>query len=73
MRTLSIDGEHPSVHKTAYVAPGAVLVGRVTVGAEASIWFNAVLRGDNEPITIGRGSNVQDGVAIHTDPRVKSG
>ena len=51
-----------------FVAPGAMLIGRVVLEEDASVWFNAVLRGDNEPITIGRRSNVQDGAVFHTDP-----
>lgn len=51
-----------------YVAPGAAVIGDVRLASGASVWFNAVLRGDNEPITIGKGSNVQDGCVIHTDP-----
>lgn len=51
-----------------YVAPGAMVIGDVRIGSGVSIWFNAVLRGDNEPITLGAGSNVQDGCVIHTDP-----
>ncbi|MCB1885789.1 MAG: gamma carbonic anhydrase family protein [Geminicoccaceae bacterium] len=51
-----------------WVAPGAVVVGDVRLGRDASVWFGAVLRGDNEPITLGRGSNVQDGCVCHTDP-----
>ncbi|MEJ2670244.1 MAG: gamma carbonic anhydrase family protein [Gammaproteobacteria bacterium] len=51
-----------------YVAPSADVIGCVRLEAEASVWFNAVVRGDNEPITIGRATNVQDGVVIHTDP-----
>ncbi|MCP4286766.1 MAG: gamma carbonic anhydrase family protein [Gammaproteobacteria bacterium] len=51
-----------------FVAPGAMLIGRVILEAQASVWFNAVLRGDNEPITIGERSNVQDGCVLHTDP-----
>lgn len=51
-----------------WVAPTAVLVGRVRLESEASVWWGAVLRGDNEPITVGRGSNVQDGCVCHTDP-----
>jgi carbonic anhydrase/acetyltransferase-like protein (isoleucine patch superfamily) len=50
-----------------WVAPGARLIGRVMLGSEVSVWFNAVLRGDNEPIVIGPGSNVQDGCVFHTD------
>jgi carbonic anhydrase/acetyltransferase-like protein (isoleucine patch superfamily) len=51
-----------------FVAPGAMLIGKVVLKAEASVWFNAVLRGDNEPIIIGERSNVQDGCILHTDP-----
>lgn len=51
-----------------FVAPGARLIGRVRLGDMASVWFNAVLRGDNEPIEIGDGSNVQDNAVLHTDP-----
>ena len=58
----------PAVDDSAFLAEGAILVGEVCVSAEASIWFNAVLRGDEEPIRIGRGSNIQDGAVLHTDP-----
>ena len=51
-----------------WVAPTAALIGKVVIEAEASIWFGAVLRGDNEPIRVGAGSNVQDGAVLHTDP-----
>jgi carbonic anhydrase/acetyltransferase-like protein (isoleucine patch superfamily) len=51
-----------------YVAPDAVLIGKVKLEEGASIWFNAVLRGDNELITVGRRTNVQDGCVFHTDP-----
>lgn len=50
-----------------WVAPGAALIGRIVLRENASVWFNAVLRGDNEPIVIGTGSNVQDGAVLHTD------
>jgi carbonic anhydrase/acetyltransferase-like protein (isoleucine patch superfamily) len=60
-------GATPDVHDDAYVAPGAVLVGRVLLEASASVWFNAVLRADSEPIRIGAGSNVQDNVSCHVD------
>jgi carbonic anhydrase/acetyltransferase-like protein (isoleucine patch superfamily) len=50
-----------------WVAPGAQVIGRVVLHPGASVWFNAVLRGDNEPIVVGRGSNVQDGCVCHTD------
>lgn len=53
---------------TCYIAPGAQVIGQVSMAPDTSIWFNAVLRADNEPITIGRGSNVQDGCVFHVDP-----
>lgn len=59
-RTLKADGDY-------YIAPSADVIGSVHLGHEASVWFGAVLRGDNEWITIGRGSNVQDGTVMHTD------
>ncbi len=51
-----------------WIAPTAVVVGQVRLGRNASVWWNAVLRGDNEPITIGENANVQDGSVLHTDP-----
>tara|TARA_B100000945_G_C20425390_1_gene620251 strand:- start:1904 stop:2431 length:528 start_codon:yes stop_codon:yes gene_type:complete len=51
-----------------WIAPNASVIGEVNLESDASIWFNAILRADNEPITIGEGSNVQDGAIIHTDP-----
>lgn len=51
-----------------FIAPGAVLIGRVRLLPESSVWFNCVLRGDIEPIEVGAGSNVQDGCVLHTDP-----
>ena len=51
-----------------YIAPAAHVIGSVRMGREASVWFNAVLRGDNDWLIIGDGSNVQDGAVIHTDP-----
>ena len=53
---------------TAWIAPGAVVLGEVTLGPRATIWFNAVLRGDAEAIRIGADSNVQDGCVLHADP-----
>jgi carbonic anhydrase/acetyltransferase-like protein (isoleucine patch superfamily) len=55
------------VDETAFVAAGAVVVGDVTLCAESSVWFNAVLRGDVEAIRIGRRTNVQDGAVLHAD------
>jgi carbonic anhydrase/acetyltransferase-like protein (isoleucine patch superfamily) len=55
----------PRVHETAFVAPNAMIIGDVEIRANASIWFGAVLRGDQGPIVIGEGTNVQDGAVIH--------
>lgn len=51
-----------------WIAPTATLIGAVTLGRNASIWWNSVLRADNEPIVVGENSNVQDGCVLHTDP-----
>lgn len=61
-------GATPSVHDDAFVAPGATLIGAVTVGAQASVWFGAVVRADGDRITIGERSNIQDGCVMHADP-----
>ena len=58
----------PIIHKDAWVANNAVLIGKVILKKDSNIWFNVVLRGDIEPITIGEGTNVQDGSVFHTDP-----
>ena len=58
----------PLLHKDCWVADNAVLIGKVILKKDANVWFNVVLRGDIEPITIGEGSNVQDGSVFHTDP-----
>ncbi|TFB47407.1 gamma carbonic anhydrase family protein [Cryobacterium tagatosivorans] len=57
----------PSVADSAFVASGAILVGRVTLLDRASVWYNSVLRAEAEPITIGEGSNLQDNVSCHVD------
>ena len=58
----------PEVHSDAWVAPNATIIGKVKLEKNSSIWFNAVLRGDIEPIVIGEKSNIQDGSVLHTDP-----
>jgi carbonic anhydrase/acetyltransferase-like protein (isoleucine patch superfamily) len=70
MPIYALDGARPSFPASGryFVAPDAVLIGRVIIEEDASVWFNAVLRGDNEPIVVGRRSNVQDGCVLHTDP-----
>jgi carbonic anhydrase/acetyltransferase-like protein (isoleucine patch superfamily) len=62
---FEFDGRRPLVHPDAYIAPTAVLIGEVEVGAGASVWFGAVLRADEAAIRIGDGANVQDNVVIH--------
>ena len=62
-------GEHaPQIDPTAWVADSAVIIGRVVLGPGANVWFGAVLRADNEPITIGARCNIQEGAVLHTDP-----
>jgi carbonic anhydrase/acetyltransferase-like protein (isoleucine patch superfamily) len=65
MPEFELDGIRPRVHPDAFVAPTAVLVGDVEIGAGASVWFGAVLRGDQAAIVIGAGTNVQDNVVVH--------
>ena len=62
---FEFEGKRPKVHPDAYIAPTAVLIGEVEVGAGASVWFGAVLRGDEALIKIGDGANVQDNAVIH--------
>lgn len=64
----TLQGKSPQLHPSVYVAPGAHVIGNVVAEENASIWFNAVLRGDNEQIFIGKSSNIQDGTIIHVDP-----
>ena len=66
----TLDDRHPEISPDAWVAPSADLIGSVRLAAGASVWFHAVLRGDNEWIEVGEGSNVQDGSVLHTDPGV---
>lgn len=70
MPIYALDNKRPSLpaEGTYWIAPGAQVIGQVEMAEQTSIWFNAVLRGDGEPIRIGRGSNVQDGCVFHTDP-----
>lgn len=68
MPIYELDGVAPQIHPTAWVAPGAVVVGNVVLAEGANVWFNAVIRGDNEQVTIGPRCNVQDGCVLHSDP-----
>jgi carbonic anhydrase/acetyltransferase-like protein (isoleucine patch superfamily) len=68
MPLLPFEGCLPEVADDAWIAPGAVLVGRVRLGGRSSVWYGAVLRADGDAITVGVGSNVQDGTVVHADP-----
>jgi carbonic anhydrase/acetyltransferase-like protein (isoleucine patch superfamily) len=62
---FELGGKRPTIHPDAYIAPTAVLIGDVVIGAGASVWFGAVLRGDDAQISVGDGANIQDNVVIH--------
>ncbi|MEJ8855101.1 gamma carbonic anhydrase family protein [Variovorax robiniae] len=68
MALYRIGGHAPHVPASAFVAPEATLIGQVRLGEQASVWFGAVVRGDNEPIDIGDASNIQEGAVLHADP-----
>src|SRR5258708_17335648 len=65
MPEFEVNGKRPTVHPDAYIAPTAVLIGDVEIGAGASVWFGAVLRADEAKIQVGDGTNIQDNVVIH--------
>lgn len=68
MAIYSLPERSPSVDPTAYVAESAQVMGSVTLAARASVWFGAVIRGDNDRIQIGECTNIQDAAVLHTDP-----
>ena len=68
MAIYQLDDDIPRIADSAWVADSAQVIGRVELQEGANVWFGAVLRGDNDWITVGRGSNVQDGSVLHTDP-----
>ena len=70
MTVYAIGDTAPQIHAAAYVAPTADVMGNVTLEDGASVWFGAVLRGDNDLIHVGKSSNVQDNAVLHTDPGV---
>jgi carbonic anhydrase/acetyltransferase-like protein (isoleucine patch superfamily) len=67
MAIYQLEDEIPEVHPSAWVADSAQVMGRVSLAENASVWYGAVLRGDNDSISVGVGSNVQDGSVLHTD------
>ena len=70
MAIYQLDDKTPQIADSAWVADNAEVMGDVRLGESVSIWFNTTLRGDNDPITIGDGSNIQDGSVLHTDEGV---
>lgn len=68
MAIYQLGDDIPDIDPSAFVADTATVLGKVTLEAGATVWFGATLRGDNERITIGAGSNVQEGTVMHTDP-----
>lgn len=64
---LAVGGRTPDIHPSAFLASGARVIGAVTLGEGASVWYNAVLRGDSDTIMVGSGSNLQDNVSVHVD------
>lgn len=67
MTCYALDGVEPSIDPSAFIAPEATLIGAVTLEAGTSVWPGAVIRADNEPITLGEGSNVQENAVLHVD------
>jgi carbonic anhydrase/acetyltransferase-like protein (isoleucine patch superfamily) len=67
MPLFQLGQDHPQVHPSVFVAPGAIVVGKVELHENSSIWFNVSLRGDNDLIVLGEGSNIQEGSVLHTD------
>jgi len=68
MAIYELDGHVPRIPASAYVADGATVIGRVTLGEQASVWPGAVIRADDDTIKIGARSNIQDGAVLHVDP-----
>ncbi|HNQ48768.1 MAG TPA: gamma carbonic anhydrase family protein [Hydrogenophilus thermoluteolus] len=70
MACFALDDKRPILSEGVWIAESAEVIGDVRLGPDVSIWFNAVVRGDNEPITIGAGTNIQDGAILHNDEGV---
>jgi carbonic anhydrase/acetyltransferase-like protein (isoleucine patch superfamily) len=66
----ALEDHEPRSEGDVYVAPSASVIGQVLLGHESSVWFGCVLRGDNDRITLGAGTNIQDGAVLHVDPDV---
>ena len=70
MPLFSLQDKQPQLAENVWIAPNATIIGDVRLGANASIWWNATIRGDNDPIHIGANTNIQDGSVLHTDEGV---
>ena len=70
MSIYSLDGVRPDIADNAYVAPSAQIIGNVKMADHSSVWFGAVIRGDNDLIEIGARTNIQDNSVLHTDPGI---
>ncbi|MEL6687581.1 MAG: gamma carbonic anhydrase family protein [Pseudomonadota bacterium] len=68
MAIFSLDDIRPDLHDSVWVAETASVIGNIIMAENSSVWFGAVMRGDNEPITVGARSNVQDNAVLHSDP-----
>jgi carbonic anhydrase/acetyltransferase-like protein (isoleucine patch superfamily) len=68
MATYKLGERSPTIHESVFLAETATVIGSVNLQENASVWPGAVLRGDNEPITVGAGSNIQEGAVLHADP-----
>ena len=68
MTLYQLGADAPQIDASAFVADTANVIGKVTLEANTSVWFGATIRGDNERITVGANSNVQEGAVLHTDP-----
>lgn len=70
MAVYQLEDRIPDIADSCFIAPSADVIGSVVLKRHASIWFNAVARGDNDMISIGRRSNIQDNTVLHTDPGI---
>ncbi|MDD7939742.1 gamma carbonic anhydrase family protein [Actinomycetospora lutea] len=68
MQLITVLGHHPEIAEGAWIAPGAVVAGRVGIGTGTGVWYTAVVRADMESVTVGEGTSVQDGTVVHADP-----
>jgi carbonic anhydrase/acetyltransferase-like protein (isoleucine patch superfamily) len=68
VQLITVDGHSPQIAEGAWVAPGAVVAGQVTIGTDTGVWYTAVIRADMAPVTVGTGTSIQDGTVVHADP-----